>query len=303
MMGKPVKIIIGVVILGIVAFVVFNNVIKWHKKVVKREINQEQKKWQEQTDQLEQKVAELEDELSISRERAETIPPEKVSQALGKGSENTPVKQEKETSYQDVETQVAAFFSYLDQQDYVAVYDFEGGTYYEFRQAVNLISAKSPTVTGETDNLFRLMANMAYFYRILGKERIGLVKDVLNHESEIIEPVMGTFYKWFTLPNSSRSKLQGRPPFKVLYEISGFFLNTLAGQSYLVRRDPKVRILTRYYSVLILDEANDKKLNRYGIDIRPHIKSLDKEIKTTVGLADRKTYLTQLDRLAEKYKM
>lgn len=302
-MSKRVKIIIGVVILGVMAFFVFNNVINWHKKVVKKEIRQEQQRWQEQTVQLEQKVADLEGELSYANEQTEPVPPEKVSQALGKVPQKKSVKKKKNDSFQDVETQVAAFFSYLDQQEYVAAYKFKGGTYYEFRQAVNLISAKSPVVTGETDNLYRLMTNMAYFYRTLGKARVGLVNDVIHHESEIIEPVMGTFYRWFTLQSASKPKLQGRPPFNVLYEISGFFLNTLAGQSYLFRRDPKVRTLTRYYCVLVLDEANDNKLNRFGIDIRPHVKGLYKEIKNTVGLANRKTYLTKLNRLAVKYKM
>ena len=303
MMSKRVKIIIGVLFLGILAFFVFTNLQKWHKRVVKREITQEQKKWQEQTYRLEQKVAELEDELSFSREQPDAVPPEKVSQALGKTPEQETEKKKKENTYRDIETQVAAFFSYLDQQDYVIVYDFKGGTYYEFRQAVNLISARPPVVTGETDNLYRLMSNMAFFYRTLGKERVALVNDVMYHEAEIIEPVMGTFFKWFTMPSTSKPKLQGQPPLRVLYEISGFFLNSLAGQSYLFRRDPKVRTLTRYYCVLILDMANDKKLNRFGIDIRPHIKKLYTEIKSTVGLAGRKAYLTRLNRLAEKYKM
>ena len=302
-MSKRVKIIVGVVIVGVLALFAINNISKWHKKVVKKEISQEEQKWQDQTNQLEQKVADLENELSLSKDPNEPVPSDKVSRALGKVPGQTRIEKEAQSNFQDVETQVAAFFSYLDQQDYVAAYKFKGGTYYEFRQAVNAISAKSPVVTGETDNLFRLMTNMAYFYRALGKERIRLVNDVLEHEAEIIEPVMGTFYKWFTLQSISKPKLQGRPPFNVLYEISGFFLNTLAGQSYLFRRAPKIRTLTRYYCVLILDQANDSKLNRFGIDIRPHITGVYREIRSTIGLADRTAYLSKLDGLAVKYKI
>lgn len=302
-MSKRVKIIVGVVILGVLALFAINNIFKWHKKVVKKEIRQEEQKWQDQANQLEEKVAELEDELSFSREANGTVPSEKVSRALGQVPDQTRIKQEAQSNFQDVEAQVAAFFSYLDQQEYVAAYKFKGGTHYEFRQAVNAISAKSPVVTGETDNLYRLMTNIAYFYRALGKDRIRLVNDVLNHEAEIIEPVIGTFYKWFTLQTISKPKLQGRPSFNTLYEISGFFLNTLAGQSYLFRRAPKIRTLTRYYCVLILDQANDNKLNRFGIDIRPHIKGVYREIKSTIGLADRTAYLAKLDGLAVKYKI
>jgi hypothetical protein len=302
-MSKRTKIIISVVILAAAALFVVSHIMDWHDKVVRREITQEQKKWQTQSDQLEQKVSKLEDELAATRQETEPVPSEKVSEALGKLPPKKQGDQEAVSSFKDVETQVAAFFSYLDQQDYVAAYNFEGGTYYQFRQSVNLLSVKSPVVAGETDNLFRLMTNIAYFYRTLGKERVRLVNDVLRNESEIIEPVMGTFYNWFTMTPNDSPKLQGRPSFKDLYEISGFFLNTLAGRSYLFRRDPKVRTLTRYYCVLILDEANDRKINGYGIDIRPHIDGLYEEVKSTIGLANRRQYIARLDQLAEKYNL
>ncbi len=35
----------------------------------------------------------------------------------------------------------------------------------------------------------------------------------------------------------------------------------------------------KYYSILVLDRANDASLNRYGIDIRPSVDSLLEEMK------------------------
>ena len=302
-MSRRVKLIIALFVVAVATIFVISHVMRWHKNTVTRQIKQEKQKWQGETEQLEQKVARLEDELATTREETQPVDSEKVSRALGKVPSTRNNTKEPVTRFEDVETQVAAFFSYLDQQEYVAAYNFQGGTYYQFRQSVNLISVKSPVVTGETDNLFRLMTNIAYFYRTLGKDRVRLIGDVLRNESEIIEPVMGTFYNWFTIEVTSTPKLKGRPAFEDTYEVAGFFLNTLAGRSYLFRRDPKVRTLTRYYCVLILDEANDRKMNRYGIDIRPHIEGLYKDVKSTIGLANRSQYLARLDTLAEKYKL
>jgi hypothetical protein len=80
-------------------------------------------------------------------------------------------------------------------------------------------------------------------------------------------------------------------------------LNTLAGRSYLMRRDSKVRILTTYYSVLILDKANDEQLNPGGLDIRPHIEFLLNDLQTQIGLIHQKQYLAEVKQLADKYKL
>jgi hypothetical protein len=53
---------------------------------------------------------------------------------------------------------------------------------------------------------------------------------------------------------------------------------------------------------LILDKANDEKLNMYGLDIRPHIKKSYKEIKSQIGLLDQNIYLSKLENLKKKYK-
>jgi hypothetical protein len=54
---------------------------------------------------------------------------------------------------------------------------------------------------------------------------------------------------------------------------------------------------------LILDKANDVKLNIYGLDIRPHIEKSYKEIKSQIGLFDQNSYLSKLESLKKKYKL
>ena len=68
-----------------------------------------------------------------------------------------------------------------------------------------------------------------------------------------------------------------------------------------MRRDSQLRILASYYCLLILDKANDEKLNRYGIDIRPQIELLMSEINNTKNLIYKKRYLGKLATLEAKY--
>jgi hypothetical protein len=143
---------------------------------------------------------------------------------------------------------------------------------------------------------------MAHFFRVLGKKRVNLTRDVLQNEDEIIESAMHTFYLWATYETGDKA-ITGQPKLKTLYSYSAFFLNTLAGRSYLLRRDSKIRILTTYYSVLILDKANDEHLNPGGIDIRPHIEFLLNDLQTQIGLIHQKQYLPELKQLADKYKI
>jgi len=111
---------------------------------------------------------------------------------------------------------------------------------------------------------------------------------------------MRVFYQWVTGPAGT---LQGKPSLPVMYEYASFFLHTLGGRSYLMRRDSKVRLLTTYYCILVLDRANDSGMNPNGVDIRPLIASTAKDIRSQKGLIYQKSYLAELSRLADKYPM
>jgi hypothetical protein len=99
---------------------------------------------------------------------------------------------------------------------------------------------------------------------------------------------------------SGKKKLE--IPFTSAYEYAGFFLNTLGGRSYLFRRDPGTRLLVSYYAVLLLDQANTRHLNSYGIDITEHLPRLIQEMEASNGLTNKEEYLDKLYELAEKYQ-
>jgi hypothetical protein len=300
-MGRSVKILIAVLVVAAAGILLYLNLVKWHDKKVEKAVTVERRIWQEKAETLEQKVVELEKELSSTGEAQ--VPEPQLTETLGQKPADSPLQAEKKPSIDDIEEQIMAFFSYLDRQPYVAPYNLEQGTYSEYRNAVALLGQNPPVLTGETDSLHRLYKNMAHFYRVLGKERIKLTLDVLEYESEVIETVMRTFYTWYAWPEASGHGLYGRPTLEQQYDYAAYFLSTLAGRSYLLRRDSRVRLLTYYYAVLILDRANGEKRNSLGIDIRPHIKTSYRDIRDLRGLKYRRSYLNNLDRLARKYKM
>jgi hypothetical protein len=245
-----------------------------------------------------EKVTGLEEEMASIK--GENIPEGKLKEVFG--SESAAVKEEEPLDFEEIEQQINAFFTYLDEQDYVQAYDLKDGTYGQFQVALKKMSTNLPSITGETSSLYNLYRNMAHFFRILGKKRANLVRDILQNEGEILESAMQTFYRWATYDAGDIS-VTGQPSLQTLYAYSGFFLNTLAGRSYLLRRDSKIRILTTYYSVLILDKANDEKFNSAGIDIRPHIEFLLNDFEGRMGLIYHNQYVSKLQELAEKYNM
>jgi len=298
-MERAIKILIIVVVLGIIGYVTYDQIEKWNKKRLDTALNQEQEEWQKKTENLKGEIAELQEELA--QQRDELIPREKLVEVFGEETEViSPEK--KEISCEELERQIMAFFTYLDKKEYIKSYKLDEGTYELFMQMVNQLSKKPPIVTGEMKDLPNLIRNMAHFYRVVGKKRIELSKMIMRNEPEVIEPVMAALFSWFTTGNCCNDKTKGCPSFEILYEYAGFFLNTLAGKSYLLRRDSKVRILTSYYCVLIVDRANDETLNRHGIDIRPHIDFLFYDIINQRVLVNKKQYLGKLVSLKEKYK-
>ena len=295
---KFLKIAIVIVLVAIAAYFGWRLFGSWQKESIETARKDERVEWEKRTKELMEKLTGLEEELASIK--GENIPKQKLKEVFGP---ETDIRPEVATpSFQDLEQQIKAFFTYLDEQEYVQAYEFKGGTYIQFQQALKKLSTNPPNVTGETASLYNLYRNMAHFFRVLGKKRLYLVRDILQNEAEILESVMQTFYLWLTDQTADEVK-SGRPSLNEMYAYSGFFLNTLAGKSYLLRRDSKIRLLTTYYSILILDRANDENLNSTGIDIRPHIEFLTKDLQSQIGMIHQKQYLRQLEQLADKYKL
>jgi flagellar basal body-associated protein FliL len=285
-------VVLVLVVIGIFLWVLLKDM---YTSGVESARKQESQEWQQRTEILTQKLKDLEQELKAAREEAPVD--EKVAEVFGAPAAEPPAR-EKPLPAEEIERRVKAFFAYLDSRDYVQAYALPGGTYEAYVRAVEALSASPPKVAGETESLYEMMKNVSYFFRTLGRRNVQLAAEILKKEPELMESAMRTFFQWYTGPLET---LRGKPTLKTMYACASFLVDTFGGRSYLLRRDSKIRVLSIYYCIQVLDRANDQKMNPNGIDIRPLIAASARDIRNHKGLAYQKHYLAELERLARKY--
>ena len=259
-------------------------------------VEEEKKAWQEKTRDLEKKITELQDEI---KKTEPSVPQEKLSAALGETGALP--AQEKENRCQQLNQQTTKFFSYLNDKGYIKAQGFNGDAYEQYKKALGLLETTRPLISGETQDLYTLMRNISFFCRVLGDKTIRVALAILSQESEIMESTIKLFYDVANPWTGCNSEETVGLSSEALYDYAGFLISTIAGHAYLARRDLKVRTLGLYYSVLIIDKANENGLNKYGIDIRPAITSLLEDIESQRGLLYKKDYLNTLTDLQKKY--
>jgi hypothetical protein len=288
----PVMVILVLVVIGIFLWILLKD---WHESRIDTVRKQESQEWKQRADEMARKLKEMEQELNTAR--GEKPSEEKVAEVFGPPAVEAPAR-EKPLTAEEIERRVRAFFSYLDSRDYVQAYELEGGCYQQYLQAVEALSAHPPRVAGETESLYDMLKNVSYFYRVIGKKRVLVTADILTNERDIMEPAMRVFFLWYT---GSSDQLKGRPSLATMYAYASYLLDTFGGRSYLLRRDSRMRLLTTYYCILVVDRANDRQMNPNGIDIRPLIAATARDLRSQTGLAYQKQYLAELERLARKY--
>ena len=255
-----------------------------------------QPEWEEKISNLEKEIAEklqtTEPTEPMTGDTAEVLPSASFTESAEPPSE-----------LQQLQDAILAFFRHLDQQNYIIDYQLQDGSRIHFSRTLKKVFANPPIVTREADDLFSILKNMSHFYRILGRQEINLLKDVLTHETDNMEQIMAEFYRLSEIsqPNGSNN-LDLAMPLASLYEYGGFFINTLGGQAYLFRRDSRLRLLVRYYAILIIDQADSSDMNRHGIDLRVAIEALIDEMEASQMLSGQDEYLPRLTALQTKYQ-
>jgi len=257
-------------------------------------------RWEVERAKLKKEIVDLQDEIALHRE--EIVPGERLEEVFGKDAADL-ARADTVRTCQGMDRQILTFFSYLDRQPYIRQAGLEAGAYAQYLRIVDALSRNPPLILEETKDNYSLVRNVAHFFRVLGKENVLLIRRTLAEEPEILEPLAALFYDWTVSADRCKEGIQGRASPETLYEYTAFFLNTLAGRSYLLRRDARVRTLTTYYCILTLDLANRKTLNRYGVDIRPFIDSTIQDIRNMRGLLFAKHYLDTLEELKREYAL
>jgi len=266
-------------------------------------VSQERAAWQQKADTLDKKVGSLEKEIKTldrelqAQEQEPPVEPERQKEVFG---EEAPDFYGKELAAGDISACVRKFFSYIDRKGYLKARGIEGTARDFCGSVLERLRASTPVVSGESQDAYILLKNISFFFRVLGKNDVLLIKDILAGEADIMEQTIKLFYLWTDPEQNIQDPERITLSLESRYEYAAFFLQTIAGRAYLFRRDSRLRLLVLYYSVCILDRANDRMLNKYGIDIRPPVTGLIEDMQHYRLLSDRRTYLGGLALIKKK---
>lgn len=200
-----------------------------------------------------------------------------------------------------IENGIQAFFTYLNKQKYVQDLETNMDTYDRFKSVIMKLSSHPPIPAGEGMDSIKITRNIYHFYRVLDKNDIRLIRDVVRNEADSLEINLDIFFKWLMLEDRCPDLKESRPSLEILYQYAGFFLNTVGGRAYLFRRPLPVRLLVSYYSFLIIHEADKRGMNTYGIDIFSEITPLATEMSIYPDFQFQNKYLHQLTDLQNYY--
>lgn len=221
---------------------------------------------------------------------------ERENEAIGEGQQTEP-----EDKCRQVENELREFFNYLDNRSYVRHLGEGLNTYHRFKGIIKRLCSQPPIPAGEGIDVQIITKNIFHFFRVLDRNDLRLIKDVLTNEAETLEMNLDMFYTWLMAGDRCSDPEGIRPSLEVLYHYAGFCLNTIGGRAYLFRRPTSLRLLISYYSLLIIHEADKKGINTYGLDIFPHIAPVEKEISIYPDLLFKEEYIQELRRLSKYY--
>ncbi|SPD76184.1 conserved hypothetical protein [uncultured Desulfobacterium sp.] len=210
--------------------------------------------------------------------------------------------QPQEDPYAQMEKEMAEYFSYLDGREYIRKLLQKTDSYSRFKKVIRKLAASPPTPSGESMVKGGIARNATHFYRVLGRDDLFLIKEIISKERKSLEFDLKMFYRWATLGDSYPNPENIRPKSDVVYRYAGFLLDTIGGRAYLFRRPVAIRLLVSYYCVLIVHDAEKAGKNTYGIDLLPSIKILKEEIGNYPEFKFTQEYVDQLNIIEDYYE-
>jgi hypothetical protein len=212
---------------------------------------------------------------------------------LSVSKENIPVASE----------QIKNFYIHLDQQKYIQARHVSAPSQIYFTALIQKLLNSPPVVIRETDDLLTILKNNSHFFKILGRDTILLLKEILNQEQDRIEDLLAGYYLLMAPPISSGQLISLNIPEDAMFKYASFFLNTMGGRLYLTRRDSGTRMLITYYAILTVHQANLEGKNQDGLQLQPALDLLTAEMETGgKHLRYQEAYLDKLYDLKEKYQ-
>jgi hypothetical protein len=289
--------LLTVIVIGtIVALVVW----KWDvvvEKISEEKVNAERHAWMERTRELEGIII----EMQKGTEPKPLRPAERLRQVFGPSSPLAKGAAPSTMKCVELEQSLQAFCKYLDAGETFRSQKTYRDSWALFTDILTTLEKKPPTISAETYRPSIIIENSHYFFRLLRREKINIVREVLQYEADLAEPLMGVLYHWLISGRTCDEPQASASNLDILYRYAGFFLNTLGGHSYLYRRDSRISLLTTYYSILVVHEANSRGFNEVGLDLRFFLPLIFGEIQSRNDLLYAQDYLQTLTDLQLQY--
>jgi len=239
-------------------------------------------------------------EKKVPRVEQEIIPAKEETVPLTEEIEEKTLPDQKDYCRR-IETDVREYFKYLDKKNYIQHLEAGIDTYDEFRKLLRKLSSRPPIPAGEGVDANIISMNIFHFFRLLNRKELRFVREIMRNEADTLEMNLELFYRWLMLGDRCPDPEEIRPSLDVLYPYAGFFMNSIGGRAYLFRRPLGLRLLIRYYCLLIIHEADKRGKNSYGIDMFPEIAPLAQEMGLYPDFHFQDEYLLQLTRLQNYY--
>ncbi len=250
---------------------------------------------------LSEKTVPAQEKTASSSETSPSTPEEEKPPAEPSQKLVLPVESPAEKVMPKMTLGMQEFFHYLDQKPYVRNLALGTGTFERFKVILKALSSHLPAPAGEGIDPRILTANVYHFFRALDPKDLRLIKAVLRHERDNMEIDLDMFFQWLIKGEGDPETDRFRPRNDLVYPYAGFFLNTIGGRAYLLRRTSSTRVLLSYYSILIVHQADKRGRNTYGIDIYPFIRALSEEMTHYPDLQYQQEYLDNLDLIRRYY--
>jgi hypothetical protein len=210
--------------------------------------------------------------------------------------------QASEADCHEIEQNFLDFFRYLDRKQYTQNRDPKMDTYTRFKRILDRMAANPPIPAGEGEDPKVIVQNIYYLYRTLDRQDIGLMRQIIRNERETLEFNLDMFYRWISSAGDCPNTKTVRPSLALLYRYAGFFINTTGGRAYLFRRPADIRLLITYYCILIVNVADKKGMNTFGIDIVPYIGQIQDEIRLYPHFHFQREYINRLTEIEIYYE-
>jgi hypothetical protein len=281
---------------------IFAGLIVWQwdtlvEKIAGEKIEEERRGWMDRTRELEGIILQLQQ----GRQFKPLLPAERLSQVFGPTCPLVKGASPRSMKCEELEDALRTFCLYLDAGETFRSQKTHRDSWALFTSILESLERRPPVMSAESYRPSVIVENSFYFFRLLGKEKIDIVREVIKFESDLAEPLMGIMYYWLMTGRRCDKLPSPTATLKVMYQYAGFFLNTLGGHSYLYRQDSRIRLLTIYYSILVIHEANMRELNEVGLDLRFFLPLIFQEIQSRNDLLYVEDYLQTLTNLQLQY--